>query len=106
MAKNTINIYYRRKHWIQKWKMHHGCKECGYAHCPEALHLDHTVPGSKHSQLKNGKRNTSYGGGMANLYRAKYPIEVLMAEVRKCQILCANCHAEKSAEERAKGKKG
>ena len=106
MPKKGINIYKRRKHWVQKWKMHHGCGECGYNKCPEALHLDHLFPGAKHSMVKNGIRRTSYGGGMANLYRAMYPVEVLITEIRKCQILCANCHAEKSAEERSKGKRG
>ena len=106
MPKRGINIYERRKHWLSKYKLAKGCGSCGYAESPRALCFDHLVPGSKHSMIKTAQRNTSYGGGMANLYRAKYPVEVLMAEVRKCQVLCLNCHAEKTEAEQAKGKKG
>lgn len=106
MASRGINVYKRRKHWVQKWKQHNGCERCGYNKCAEALHLDHQYPGSKHSMVKNGDRKTSKAGGMANLFRAMFPIETLMIELRKCKILCANCHAEKTVEEREKGNRG
>lgn len=101
-----INVFERRKHWLQKYKVAKGCEECGYNKCPTALHFDHRAPGSKHSLTKAGLRKTSVGGGMANLMRASIPREVLMAEVRKCGILCANCHSEKTWQEKLKGKKG
>ena len=54
-----------------------GCIDCGYNKSPEALHFDH-VRGRKQcnvGRLKHGDWNR------------------LLAEMSKCEIRCANCHA-------------
>ena len=35
---------------------------------------------------------------MYKLYAKKYPVETLMAEIRKCRVLCCNCHMEATYE--------
>lgn len=55
------------------------CRMCGYARCAAAMEFHHLNPEEKEFGLaQRGARN----------------IEALRAEVRKCVLLCANCHAE------------
>ena len=55
------------------------CECCGYNKCFEALHWHHIDPSEKEFSI--GKHRGSN-------------IEKLRQEVSKCQLLCANCHAE------------
>ena len=56
------------------------CMCCGYDRCPEALHFHHRDPATKEFAI-TGTGNTRAW--------AK-----LVAEAEKCDLLCANCHAE------------
>jgi hypothetical protein len=56
------------------------CTLCGYARCIGALHFHHLVPSEKSFAL-------SHQGVTRSLEKAR-------AEVRKCVLLCSNCHAE------------
>jgi hypothetical protein len=56
------------------------CVMCGYDRCAAALHFQHVDPGSKRFHL-------SMQGVTRSLARAR-------AEMAKCVLLCANCHAE------------
>jgi transposase len=56
------------------------CRLCGYDRCLAALEFHHLDPGAK-------------GFGIAQNGAAR-SIERLRAEVRKCVLLCSNCHAE------------
>ena len=72
----------RRAHmWktIQNYKQAHGCQECGYNKNPHALQFDH---------LRDKKANVS------DMIRSDYGHDTIWKEIQKCQILCANCHAE------------
>lgn len=59
------------------------CECCGYDRCIGALQFHHTNQEEKEFDLCN-----RYNGGSVNM-------EALYAEADKCQLLCANCHAEK-----------
>jgi transposase len=56
------------------------CRLCGYARCLAALEFHHVDPAEKQF-------------GVAQ-YGAARSIERVRAEVRKCVLLCSNCHAE------------
>jgi transposase len=56
------------------------CRLCGYDRCAAALEFHHLDPAVKEFGVAQG--------GMAR------SIERLRAEVRKCVLLCSNCHAE------------
>jgi hypothetical protein len=56
------------------------CRMCGYDRCVAALEFHHLDPEDKKFGVAQG--------GMA------HSIEHLRAEVRKCILLCSNCHAE------------
>lgn len=64
---------------VKEYKTKVGCKGCGYNTFAEALQFDH---------LRDKKGNVS------NLIRSDYGIETIWEEIGKCQVLCANCHAE------------
>ena len=72
----------RRKYHLNKYKIKNGCNYCGYNKSPYALDFDHIDPRTK---IKPVSRLTL--GSLKNL----------MGEVRKCQVLCKNCHAIKSS---------
>lgn len=52
------------------------CEKCGYDKCYSALHFHHTDPSTKEYKISD----------IRNLN------ESLLSEVRKCQVLCSNCH--------------
>ncbi len=74
----------RNKVFIKKVKSRYPCQICGYNKCNDAKHFHHIKRG--------GKRKVS---GMK-----EYSIESIKEEIRKCIILCANCHAEIHEKER------
>lgn len=71
----------RRRHWLDKYKLACGCELCGYNNAAIALQFDHIDPATK--------EHPHFG----NLIRLKSGIKAIIAELRKCRILCANCHA-------------
>lgn len=80
MSRNTK----RAKLWaaIQEYKLTVGCQMCGYSRHPRALQFDH---------LRDKLGNVS------DLVRSDYGEKTVWAEIEKCQVLCANCHAEVTA---------
>ena len=62
-------------------KMSLGCADCGYRRFPESLHFDHR-PG----EIKR------FGVGKS----LTYSVESQVAEIAKCDIVCANCHSHRS----------
>mgnify|MGYP001455997781 CR=1 FL=1 len=84
-----------RHYWVDLYKKSNGCCLCGYNRHPSALCFDH-IPerGEKEELTKNGCSKRTCAGGMYQLYNANIPLSVLMDEIRKCRILCCNCHME------------
>lgn len=90
-----------RKSLVDLYKFSNGCNICNYFRHPSALCFNHLpeFKDKKHIATKNGgtKKTTKKGmnaGGMWVLYDASYPVEVLIAEIKKCEILCVRCHQE------------
>ena len=76
-----------RKHrkFIQRVKTLKGCQICGFKEHYSALGFDHIDPATKDPKLQNhGALNETWG--MARI----------KDEMRKCRVLCANCHAMES----------
>ena len=87
----------RRLHWLRKIKKSKGCENCGYNESPLALDFAHINPIDKHLAMVS----RSGCNGIDNLYsricikdkeKNTLYIKELIAEVRKCKILCKNCH--------------
>lgn len=73
----------RNSKFVNRVKIMLGCNICGYKKIPQALQFDH--------QVKSKKRMA-----IAAMVGRAYSIETIKKEIRKCKILCANCHSEKT----------
>lgn len=83
-----------RHECVDIYKMSRGCDNCGYSRHPSSLCFDHLPDQEKSPITKNGKNDTWIGGGMYNLYKSSYTIDHLISEIKKCRLLCHNCHME------------
>jgi hypothetical protein len=72
--------------YVQAIKLERGCSDCGYREHPAALDFDH-LPG----HVKAGKL-ASMACGSAK--------KTILAEIAKCEVVCANCHRVRTAERR------
>lgn len=70
---------------VQSIKTQRGCADCGYNSHGVALQFDH-MDGFE-------KKNT-----VSNLIRSDYGWDAIMAEIDKCEVVCANCHAIRTKE--------
>ncbi len=74
------------KEYVQTLKLKTGCKVCGYNKCAEALEFDHRDPITKEGKYETVSIST----------RAPHSIDKINKIITKCDLLCANCHREKS----------
>ena len=73
---------------ITRIKTTSGCIDCGYRH-PAALHFHHKIPSEKLSRI-------------SIMISTNQSQKSIMEEIKKCVVLCANCHAVRHWEENAK----
>ncbi len=66
-------------------KLERGCTDCGYAEHPQALEFDHL--GGKVSEV-------------AKMVGKTTSLETILAEIDKCEVVCANCHRLRTARRR------
>ena len=88
----------RRLHWLRKIKKSKGCENCGYNESPLALDFAHINPLDKNIAMCGTRHR---GCGMHRLVvrictvdkeKNTFYIKELFDEIRKCKILCKNCH--------------
>ena len=82
--KNRDKRYREQRLIAETIKLERGCAICGYNADARALDFDHL--GNKTFQV------SKYYGQVSDVR--------LLAEIGKCQVLCANCHRIKSLPER------
>lgn len=75
----------RRRKWLDKIKLSKGCELCGYKVHPAALHFDHIDPDKKLFGI-----GSNIGTNLKRLFQ----------EIRKCRVLCANCHSVHTSKEK------
>lgn len=76
--------YQRRREFMAGWKASRGCYLCGEVD-PDCLDLHHRDPTQKNFTI-----------GRVALICA---LDLLIAEMEKCDVLCANCHRKLHARE-------
>ena len=92
LCKNTFNnLNYQsyvaqqsrgKKRKLELIKLHGTeCSQCGYSKNYSALEFHHVVPGEKNFQLD-----------LRSLSNRRW--DVILKEVKKCILICSNCHAE------------
>lgn len=69
---------------FHKYKERIGCKVCGYNKFGGALDFDHKDPSTKKRRI------------LAKDWVSRKTRPIVLAELKKCQLLCANCHREKT----------
>lgn len=67
------------------------CEVCGYNRCSEALDFHHINPADKLFEIADA--NTQFWKRSKN----GITLEDLEAEIKKCVVLCSNCHREHHA---------
>ncbi len=75
----------RRRKWLGIYKTRRGCDICGYKGNPVALHFDHADRSKKRYAIAN---------------MITHNLKRLFEEIRKCRVLCANCHYIETDKER------
>lgn len=78
----------KTKKYVKRVKLYFGCQVCGYKKCSDALQFDHLDVKSK---LREVSKMSSCG------------FKKIKDEIRKCRVLCANCHAEHTQVQREEG---
>lgn len=76
----------KKLEYMKRYKLFVGCAFCGYKKHSAALDFDHINPDTKL-------------GTLSHVYKS-WGIKKLKDEMRKCQVLCANCHREKTMKEK------
>lgn len=89
--KQTID---HRSYWVDRYKVSNGCSVCGYNKHPSALCFDHLPEYEKSEAVKNGYSKKSCAGGMYRLYYKTHSYQDLIEEIKKCRLVCSNCHME------------
>lgn len=74
----------RNKKFIREYKLSIGCQICGYNRTHYALEFHHSKGDDK-------KYNISLMKTLS--------IETILKEIKKCKVVCANCHREIHSEE-------
>ncbi len=67
-----------RDEFLANYKMSRGCTDCGYRGHPRALDFDHV----------SGEKSFTIGG----VNREGKSMKEILAEMGKCEVVCANCH--------------
>jgi hypothetical protein len=68
----------RRRAWLHDQKRDKPCRDCGGVFHPVAMSFHHRDPSTKEFTIGSKISNRT--------------ISALLAEIAKCDLLCANCH--------------
>lgn len=90
----SSEIIKRRHELVDNYKVSIGCCICGYNKHPSALCFDHLPEFEKSEITKNGCSKRTCAGGMYRLYHKRHSPQELLQEIKKCRIMCSNCHME------------
>ncbi len=79
----------RIRRFIKRYKKLVGCTICGWNESTWGLHFDHIDPNNKNRDISK---------------MIGYSIHSLKEEMRKCRLVCANCHASHTEKQASSGK--
>lgn len=72
----------RNQDWLTEEKLRRGCVDCGYKANAVALDFDHLPGCVKKFDLAQAQSRS---------------LNLVMAEAKKCEVVCANCHRVRTA---------
>lgn len=77
------------REWYCALKEGKPCADCGGSFPPDAMHWDHLPGMDKRGDVGNIARNLNRNA--------------VLAEIKKCELVCANCHAVRTMVRRERG---
>ncbi len=83
-VKKRQNRVRENRKFITELKAETGCTRCDEDY-PQCLHFHHTSPDEK-------------SDGISSMVKQGYSREKILAEIEKCELLCANCHIKEHHE--------
>lgn len=85
---------------IDSYKVSNGCSACGFDSHPAALHFDHIDAATKYRTRVGRPVHPAdmVKGGRDGFPR--YSWATILGELSKCRVMCANCHAARTTEQR------
>lgn len=83
---STKRARHKKREYVYGILLNSKCSVCSETD-PIVLQFDHLDPSSKVDRVSK------------MIFSTKYKIEDIKREIDKCQILCANCHARKTAKD-------
>ena len=86
LVKRKSEVRDRNRAYVNKIKTETPCADCGVSYPPYVMQFDH---------LGEDKDRD-----IATLTRSPVSLARLMAEIAKCEVVCANCHAERTHKRR------
>ena len=72
----------RNREYVWNLKENTPCVDCGQTYPPYVMQFDHVI---------DEKRDN-----VADMVRKSLSLETIQTEIDKCEIVCANCHAERT----------
>ena len=89
ISKNKLRSLSRKskRDFVGKLKVEIGCTDCGYNHHPEALQFDHLPEYKKAFDV-------------SRLISWDKDISIIIDEIAKTEVVCANCHAVRTSRRR------
>ena len=91
VQKKRRHRYWVKQNWLSEYKKRKSCKKCGESH-PACLVFHHRNPDKKDENVSN------------ILAHRNWSLERIKKEVKKCNVMCANCHRKWHWKERRKKK--
>jgi hypothetical protein len=80
----------KRRAWLDEYKLKAGCADCGYRAHPRALDFDHI--------------GTDKVGDVGRMMHSRMAWSIILAEIAKCEVVCANCHRIRTYEREQRAK--
>tara|TARA_R110000744_G_C19035280_1_gene526007 strand:- start:149 stop:544 length:396 start_codon:yes stop_codon:yes gene_type:complete len=71
----------RNKEFVQRYKKQCKCVKCGLSNKPYLLEFHHLDPSTKYKNVTDLQFNA-------------YSMKLIKEEIRKCVMICRNCHME------------
>jgi hypothetical protein len=72
----------RNRDYVIEVKGSTPCADCGVSYPPYVMQFDHVIEGKR--------------GNISDLVRSGVSLDNIQIEIEKCELVCANCHAERT----------
>lgn len=87
---NQVRSRAERRAWLDAIKVKAGCADCGYSAHPRALDFDHIGTDKLYDVGRMLHNRTAW--------------DRVLAEIAKCEVVCANCHRIRTYERERRAK--